>query len=174
MYLKYATQGVFRFLDALHTFKIAWISPWKTLPKMPEKWKGETVNSHFKRNQLIRQIFFCQEEGQKNYDLYSDTIEPALIFQVRKMLKERYLRIFSNPARSVWYQAITSLCSNEGFCGATLAGRRNLYLLSFLRWGGEIKVKRKLRLLLLNFFFPCSWGHNLLFIVSFHTVSKWT
>ena len=143
---------------------------------MPEKWKGEAVNSHFKRNLLMCQysVSFCQEERQKNYNLYSDTTEPALIFQVRKWLKERYLRIFSNLARGVWYQAITSLCSNEGFCGATPAGRRNLYLLSFLRRGGEIKIKRKLRLLLLNFFFLCSWGHNLLFIVSFHTVSKWT
>ena len=167
---------MFRLLDALHTFKIAWISPWKTLPKMPEKWKGEAVNSHFKRNLLMCQysVSFCQEERQKNYNLYSDTTEPALIFQVRKWLKERYLRIFSNLARSVWWQAITSFCSNEGFCGATLARRRNLYLLSFLRRGGEIKIKRKLRLLLLNFFFLCSWGHNLLFIVSFHTVSKWT
>ena len=121
---------------------------------MPEKWKGEAVNSHFKRNLLMRRcsVSFCQEEGQKNYNLYSDTIEPALIFQVRKMLKERYLRIFGNPARGVWYQAMISLCSNEGFCGATLARRRNLYLLSFLRRGGEITIKRKLRLLVLNFF----------------------
>ena len=143
---------------------------------MPEKWKGEAVNSHFKRNLLMchYSVSFCQEEGQKSYNLYSDTIEPALIFQVRKMLREIYLRIFGNLAWGVWYQAITSLCSNEGFCGATLARRRNLYLLSFLRRGGEIKIKRKLRLLLLNFFFLCSWGHNLLFIVSFHTVSKWT
>ena len=58
---------------------------------MPGKWKGETMNLHFKRNQLMRQIYFCQEEGQKNYNLYSDTVEPALIFQVRKMLKEKYL-----------------------------------------------------------------------------------
>ena len=70
---------------------------------MPEKWKGEAVNSHFKRNQLMRQysVSFCQEEGQKNYNLYSDTIEPTLIFQVRKMLRERYLRIFGSPARGV-------------------------------------------------------------------------
>ena len=111
---------------------------------MPEKWKGEAVNSHFKRNLLMchYSVSFCQEEGQKSYNLYSDTIEPALIFQVRKMLKERYFRIFCNMARGVWYQAITSLCSNEGFCGATLARRRNLYLLSFLRRGGEIKIKK--------------------------------
>ena len=71
---------------------------------MPEKWKGEAVNSHFKRNLLMCQysVSFCQEEGQKSYNLYSDTIEPTLIFQVRKMLKERHLRIFSNLARGVW------------------------------------------------------------------------
>ena len=83
---------------------------------MPEKWKGEAVNSHFKRNLLMchYSVSFCQEEGQKSYNLYSDTIEPALIFQVRKWLKERYLRIFGNPARGVWYQAMISLCS-KGF-----------------------------------------------------------
>ena len=85
---------------------------------MPEKWKGEAVNSHFKRNLLMCQysVSFCQEEGQKSYNLYSDTIEPTLIFQVRKMLKERYLHIFGNLARGVWYQAMISLCSNmKGF-----------------------------------------------------------
>ena len=106
---------------------------------------------------LTTKQFYDQKEGQKSYNLYSDQLEPTFLFQVNNQIKG-------------WmnHQFIPFFFQLKGLCGVALTWRRGLHLLPFVGRGSRFRFWSE------NWSSFCSWTHNLPFIASFHTVSKWT